>query len=58
MAKVIILSEIQLKRNNFFIDSQHDMMASMGGTDNKDYYQKKDENYRTINDKLNEFLAN
>jgi hypothetical protein len=44
--------------NQSMVDSQHDMMMSMGGTDNKDYYAKKDENYRTINDKLNEFLAN
>lgn len=45
--------------NQSVMDSQHDMMMSMGGTENKDYYNsKKDENYRTINDKLNEFLAN
>lgn len=37
--------------NQSMVDSQHDMMMSMGGTDNKDYYAKKDENYRTINDK-------
>lgn len=33
-------------------ESNQDMM------ENKDSYQKKDENYRTINDKLNQFLAN
>lgn len=42
--------------NNSMVDSQNEMMMSMGGTENKD--AKKEENYRTINDKLNEFLAN
>lgn len=42
------------------MDSQNEGMMSMaqGGSGTENNYQKKDENYRTINDKLNEFLAN
>lgn len=44
--------------NQSMADSQHEIGMSMGGTDGKEMLQKKEENYRQINDKLNEFLAN